>query len=64
MKNPLLMFCHRLVTTREHLLVKEDRVASTCEMARNEDVNHLYNVRFICTVPVLFALRVLTCSLT
>jgi len=28
--------------------------------ARNEWVNHLYNVWFICTVPVLFALRVNT----
>jgi len=32
--------------------------------ARNEGVNHFYNVRFIYTVPVLFALQVITYLLT
>ena len=45
---------------RGRLLVKKDWVASTRHSARNESVNHLYNVRFICTLPMLFALRVIT----
>jgi hypothetical protein len=65
MKNSLLMLCHRLVTIHVNAcLCKKTGLPLLAKSARNEGVNHLYKVRFICTVPVLFALPVITYVLT
>jgi hypothetical protein len=61
MKNSLLILCYILVTVLAiACLWKKTWLPVRAKSARNESVNHLYNVRFICTMPVLFALRVIT----
>jgi hypothetical protein len=43
-------------------LWKKTALPVRAKLARNESVNHLYNVRLMCIVPVLFALRVIMCN--